>query len=340
MLVNLLSNALKYSPADSPVSLRLAARDGEFALFTVADRGRGIPAADQARLFQSFQRGSNVSDTPGPASDSCWSRSVWISTAAASNSPARKDLDHLCHPPSHFVFPSDEGTRRSHRMKTILIIGDEAHRENLCTILEMEGYRAIGAVDGQAGLELVARERPDLVLCDVTMPRLDGHGVLLKLRTMPCGESIPFIFLTAKSDRPDVRTGMNLGADDYLTKPASAEEVLAAVETRLIRRQILQKAQTSLDFSSSPAPRSTRADAQGGGSAAVGRAGKNQRRRGRHSEHGGEDGKDSPLPRVRKASCGNPHGRGTGGHRSTRPRELISSGRAPHQRRRRSGKSG
>ena len=64
MLVNLLSNALKYSPADSPVSLRLA-RDGEFALFTVADRGRGIPAADQARLFQSFQRGSNVSDTPG-----------------------------------------------------------------------------------------------------------------------------------------------------------------------------------------------------------------------------------------------------------------------------------
>ncbi|MFO1460229.1 MAG: response regulator transcription factor [Verrucomicrobiota bacterium] len=137
-------------------------------------------------------------------------------------------------------------------MKTILIIEDEKHtRENLCTILEMEGYRAIGAVDGQAGLELVARERPDLVLCDVTMPRLDGHGVLLKLRTMPCGESIPFIFLTAKSDRPDVRTGMNLGADDYLTKPASAEEVLAAVETRLIRRQILQKAQTSLDFSSS-----------------------------------------------------------------------------------------
>lgn len=137
-------------------------------------------------------------------------------------------------------------------MKKILIIEDEKHtRENLCTILEMEGYAPISAADGKEGLELALREQPALILCDVTMPKLDGHGVLAALRGSDYGLTIPFIFLSAKSDRPDVRTGMNLGADDYLTKPASAEEVLSAVETRLIRSQIVQQTMAPLDFSSS-----------------------------------------------------------------------------------------
>ena len=136
-------------------------------------------------------------------------------------------------------------------MKKILIIEDERHtRENLCTILEMEGYCPVTVSDGAAGVNAALSEQPDLIICDVTMPKLDGLGVIAALRKNPSTASMPFIFLTAKSDRPDVRAGMNLGADDYLTKPASAEEVLAAVETRLIRHQRLQVASGAIDFSS------------------------------------------------------------------------------------------
>jgi DNA-binding NarL/FixJ family response regulator len=137
-------------------------------------------------------------------------------------------------------------------MKKILIIEDERHtRENLRTILEMEGYQPITAADGQAGVASALKEAPDLVLCDVTMPKLDGFGVLAALRKEPLTASVPFVFLTAKGERPDVRAGMNLGADDYLTKPASAEEVLAAVESRLIRHRTLQMAGAAPDFRSS-----------------------------------------------------------------------------------------
>lgn len=135
-------------------------------------------------------------------------------------------------------------------MTRILIIEDEKHtRENLATILEMEGYQPLTAADGEAGVAATLREVPDLILCDITMPKLDGFGVLSALRKNERTATVPFIFLTAKGDRPDVRAGMNLGADDYLTKPASAEEVLAAVETRLIRHRTLRAGGTP-DFRS------------------------------------------------------------------------------------------
>ncbi|HMP90683.1 MAG TPA: response regulator transcription factor [Kiritimatiellia bacterium] len=136
-------------------------------------------------------------------------------------------------------------------MMTILVIEDEKHsRENLATILEMEGYRPVTAPDGEQGVAAALRETPDLILCDVTMPKLDGYGVLSKLRNDTRTARVPFIFLTARGDRPDVRAGMNLGADDYLTKPASAEEVLAAIETRLIRQQVHADASSRPDFHS------------------------------------------------------------------------------------------
>jgi len=135
-------------------------------------------------------------------------------------------------------------------MIKILIIEDEKHtRENLTTIVEMEGYRPIVASDGEEGAAAALRELPDLILCDVTMPRLNGHGVLAQLRNDPRTAGVPFIFLTAKGDRPDVRAGMNLGADDYLTKPASAQEVLTAIETRLIRHKTHQANGGMPDFS-------------------------------------------------------------------------------------------
>jgi DNA-binding NarL/FixJ family response regulator len=142
-------------------------------------------------------------------------------------------------------------------MKKILVIEDEpGTRDNLVMMLEMEGFQPLSAENGRIGVEVARRERPDLILCDVSMPELDGHGVLAALRADVDLASVPFIFLTAKGDRKDQRAGMTLGADDYLSKPASADEVLLAIQTRLKRQE--QNAQAALegvdlspDFSSS-----------------------------------------------------------------------------------------
>src|SRR5215471_16421752 len=121
-------------------------------------------------------------------------------------------------------------------MKKILVIEDEAEtRDNLVLMLEMEGFKPFSAPNGRTGVAVAKRERPDVILCDVSMPQLDGYGVLEALRADETTVSIPFIFLTARGDKKDVRAGMNLGADDYLTKPATAEEVLAAIAARLER---------------------------------------------------------------------------------------------------------
>ena len=123
-------------------------------------------------------------------------------------------------------------------MTRILLIEDQAPmRRNLSLMLRMEGFEVLAAENGRAGLEVARREKPDLILCDVMMPELDGHGVLENLRADPVTATIPFIFLTARGDKPDVRQGMNLGADDYLTKPARRAEVLDAIAARLERRK-------------------------------------------------------------------------------------------------------
>lgn len=140
-------------------------------------------------------------------------------------------------------------------MKIILVIEDEAETlKNLVLMLEMEGFKALSAPNGRKGVEVARRELPDVILCDVSMPELDGYGVLETLRADPATVSIPFIFLTAKGDKKDLRTGMNLGADDYLTKPAGAEDVLAAIRSRLERKAANARATLASaepDFSSS-----------------------------------------------------------------------------------------
>lgn len=142
-------------------------------------------------------------------------------------------------------------------MKKVLVIEDEVSTsENLVLMLEMEGFQAIAAPNGRAGVAAARRELPDVILCDVSMPELDGYGVLEALRADPATLAIPFIFLTARGEKKDLRAGMNLGADDYLSKPASAEDVLGAIRTRLQRRATteratLDKVELSPDFSSS-----------------------------------------------------------------------------------------
>lgn len=113
-------------------------------------------------------------------------------------------------------------------------------RHNLLTLLELEGYRAIGAENGRDGLRLARTEKPDLILCDVAMPELDGHAVLEAVRNDPEIGLTPFIFLSARGERADVRLGMNRGADDYLTKPTGTTELLAAIRARLDRHDAIR----------------------------------------------------------------------------------------------------
>ncbi len=137
-------------------------------------------------------------------------------------------------------------------MTKILIIEDEPRmRANLADILEMEGFQPISAATGREGLETARLERPDLILCDILMPGMDGHAVLAALRADEITARIPFIFLTAKGDFTDVRGGMNLGADDYLVKPVRVDDLLAAIEARLERAH--QQSAFKADFRS-PAP--------------------------------------------------------------------------------------
>src|SRR5436190_8992583 len=136
-------------------------------------------------------------------------------------------------------------------MKKILIIEDEPEmRRNMSALLRYHDYEPIEAENGRKALEAARRKKPDLVLCDVMMPELDGHGVLQALQQDPELALIPFIFLTAKGEKEDLRSGMNLGADDYLTKPVANADLVRAIEARLRRSQQQAQREFKPDFSS------------------------------------------------------------------------------------------
>ncbi|MBC7388446.1 MAG: response regulator [Opitutaceae bacterium] len=127
-------------------------------------------------------------------------------------------------------------------MKTILVIEDNLDvRENIAEILELADYKVLTAENGKIGIDLAKKNLPDLVICDIMMPELDGYGVIHVLSKNPETAAIPFIFLTAKTEKADIRKGMNLGADDYLTKPFDDLELLDAVEIRLRKNELTRK---------------------------------------------------------------------------------------------------
>jgi diguanylate cyclase len=127
-------------------------------------------------------------------------------------------------------------------MKKILVIEDEEFvRENIVELLDAEGFEVFGADNGYCGLDLARIKVPDLILCDVMMPGLDGFGVLEMLRKDAVLSAIPFVFLTAKAAKSDFRQGMELGADDYLTKPFTRTELLGAITTRLQKQATVEK---------------------------------------------------------------------------------------------------
>lgn len=121
-------------------------------------------------------------------------------------------------------------------MKKILVIDDtDFIREDIATTLQFEGYETMTAEDGLAGIEKAKTERPDLILCDVSMPRLDGFGALEQIRKTDGIRTVPFIFLTAKAEKADMRRGMELGANDYLTKPFTTDELINAVSAQFAK---------------------------------------------------------------------------------------------------------
>jgi len=127
-------------------------------------------------------------------------------------------------------------------MKTILIIEDnEDIRENVAEILMLSNYKVIMANNGKEGIETAQEKHPDLIICDIMMPGVDGYGVLHVLHKDPDTQNIPFIFLTSKSERSDFRIAMEMGADDYITKPFAGNELLNAIESRFKKIDILKK---------------------------------------------------------------------------------------------------
>ena len=128
-------------------------------------------------------------------------------------------------------------------MPIILLIEDNADiRENTAEILELANYKVLTAADGKTGVQLAEANKPDIIVCDLTMPGLDGFGVLHLLSKKPDLRSVPFIFLTARTERADIRKGMDMGADDYITKPFDPIELLNSIESRLKKNAILKEA--------------------------------------------------------------------------------------------------
>ncbi|MBL8156437.1 MAG: response regulator [Anaerolineae bacterium] len=125
----------------------------------------------------------------------------------------------------------------------ILVIEDaDALRKDVLEMLYYEGYEVFGASDGVKGVALARQSSPDLIICDIMMPEMDGYGVLAELREQGAATTVPFIFLTAKTEKSDIRVGMEAGADDYLTKPFTAQELIKSVKRRLEKRAAINQA--------------------------------------------------------------------------------------------------
>jgi len=206
-------------------------------------------------------------------------------------------------------------------MKKILVIEDEPEmRRNITALLRYNDYQPIAAENGLDGVEAARREKPDLILCDVMMPKMDGYGVLQAMQKDSALASVPFIFLTAKGEKDDLRDGMNLGADDYLTKPVANADLIQAIETRLRRSEQQGKREFTPDFSSFEPLLKLGLTPSSRRNIALARPGQNQLRHCHDSWHYRIHGKKARSRNIRK-------GRG----RNSRCRNRSCSGNAQRQ---------
>ncbi len=136
-------------------------------------------------------------------------------------------------------------------MKSVLLIEDDkALRENTAELLELSNYSVMTAANGIIGIQMAEDHMPDVIVCDIMMPELDGYGVLQSLASRQSTMHIPFIFLSAKTEHKEVRKGMDLGADDYLTKPFEEDDLISAIESRLAKSEILSRMNQGLPVKS------------------------------------------------------------------------------------------
>src|SRR3989442_1139680 len=202
----------------------------------------GRPAADVRELSSGFERRKPFRHGPG----SCYREEGGGASRRRNQPHERRRLRNPVH--RHDPSAADRTAGRSELMadesrKKVLVIEDEPSiRNNIMLMLKVERYAATGAENGRVGLELARSDPPDLILCDVMMPEMDGFAVLEALRAEPRLAEIPFIFLTALDDRSSTRRGMNLGADDYLPKPFTRNELMEAVNSRLKKFENLTQA--------------------------------------------------------------------------------------------------
>ena len=125
--------------------------------------------------------------------------------------------------------------------KVLLIEDDTVLRENIAELLELSDFEVLTAPNGKLGLKSININVPDIIICDIMMPELDGYEVLNEVTKNNKTKHIPFIFLSAKTEHQDVRKGMNLGADDYITKPFTEDELVSAIKSRLAKASILKE---------------------------------------------------------------------------------------------------
>jgi signal transduction histidine kinase/DNA-binding response OmpR family regulator len=259
---NLLSNAINYTPENGQIIISTyvdRTADRTWACVSVADTGYGISQEEQEHLFERFFRGSSVSQsrTPGTGLGLAIVKEIVDRHGGQVRvkSEEGQGSEFVIHLPAYAVQDAleteeigayqaidREGLPVLSRAVILVVEDAPGMREGICDILEMTGYSVSWASNGREALQLMETLSPDLIVSDIMMPEMDGYSFYEYVRADDRWLLVPFIFLTAKDTRADIRLGKSIGVDDYLTKPFAPEDLLVAVESRLIRAQQLRRA--------------------------------------------------------------------------------------------------
>lgn len=247
ILKNILSNAFRFTKTGGDVSF-LVTREKSKLLLEIKDSGIGIPQEDLDRILKPFQVGSNATGLHGLGLGLSIAHTSLIQMGGTLFFCSRVDTGTTARIEIPFV--SMENSRISNSMYSILIVEDDPSLlANIEVILEMEGYTVMTAGNGVSGLAVVRDQRPDLILCDILMPEMDGHAFFEAIKAIPENEDTPFIFISALSDHANMRKGLLAGADDYLVKPFTTDELLATVSTQMRKFQATHQPKGGLDVS-------------------------------------------------------------------------------------------
>lgn len=230
LLHNLLANAFRFTPPGGTVSL-LGKRESDHLLVEVSDTGIGIPHEDQQRVFAPFCHAGNTDGRHGIGLGLPIAQTVLKQMGGTLNLASRPGEGTAI----RFEIPIVTATtHQAPGQYSILIVEDDPFLcKNMGLILQMEGFSVRTALDGATAVSIAREQKPDLILCDILMPGMNGHTVLEHLKNDENLADILFIFVTALSDNAEIRRGMLAGADDYLTKPFSTEDLLSSVRGRL-----------------------------------------------------------------------------------------------------------